>query len=178
MKRTRFDVIVVGAGMVGAALACALGLGGKRVALLEPHLPASFDLDAEPDLRVSAINRASQALFERLGVWQTLAAQRISPFENMTVWDATGSGEIHFDSAEMGETHLGHIIENRLEFRNHHNHQQDNNGYSHTNDHDRIYHRGFDLFLGALRFFHKACKTRKDNIQHTTGFTSLDHVYK
>ncbi|MDQ7075114.1 MAG: UbiH/UbiF/VisC/COQ6 family ubiquinone biosynthesis hydroxylase [Gammaproteobacteria bacterium] len=114
MKQTRFDVIVVGAGMVGAALACALGLGGKRVALLEPHLPVSFDLDAEPDLRVSAINRASQALFERLGVWQTLAAQRISPFENMTVWDATGSGEIHFDSAEMGEPYLGHIIENRL----------------------------------------------------------------
>ncbi|MDQ7016008.1 MAG: UbiH/UbiF/VisC/COQ6 family ubiquinone biosynthesis hydroxylase [Gammaproteobacteria bacterium] len=114
MKQTRFDVIVVGAGMVGAALACALGLSGKRVALLEPHLPASFDLDAEPDLRVSAINRASQALFERLGVWQALAAQRISPFENMTVWDATGSGEIHFDSAEMGEPYLGHIIENRL----------------------------------------------------------------
>ncbi|MDQ7017006.1 MAG: NAD(P)-binding protein, partial [Gammaproteobacteria bacterium] len=37
MKQTRFDVIVVGAGMVGAALACALGLSGKRVALLEPH---------------------------------------------------------------------------------------------------------------------------------------------
>jgi len=109
-----FDVLVVGAGMVGAALACALGLSGKRVALLEAHLPSPFRLADEPDLRVSAISRASQALFEQLGVWQNLAAQRISPFENMTVWDASGAGEIHFDSADMGETHLGHIIENRL----------------------------------------------------------------
>jgi len=109
-----FDVVVVGAGMVGAALACALGLAGKRVALLEAQLPSAFELGEAVDLRVSAISRASQALFERLGVWQSMAALRISPFENMTVWDATGTGEIHFDSAEMGEIHLGHIIENRL----------------------------------------------------------------
>jgi 2-octaprenylphenol hydroxylase len=32
----------------------------------------------------------------------------------MHVWDATGSGSIHFDAATIGEANLGHIIENRV----------------------------------------------------------------
>ena len=40
--------------------------------------------------------------------------QRVSPFEHMHVWDATGSGLIHFDAAELGVDVLGHIVENNV----------------------------------------------------------------
>ncbi len=108
------DVVIVGGGMVGATLACALGDSSLKVILLEAG-SGEYQLPAEGfELRVSAITRASQRIFETLGVWQGIAARRISPYRDMHVWDAAGSGVIHFDSAEIGEATLGHIIENNV----------------------------------------------------------------
>jgi 2-octaprenylphenol hydroxylase len=66
------------------------------------------------DLRVSAITCASQRIFAAVGAWESRIAQRISPFRKMRVWDASGSGQIHFDSAALGEPLLGWIIENSV----------------------------------------------------------------
>ena len=66
------------------------------------------------DLRVSALTRASQRILENLGVWNRMSEMRISPYRGMLVWDATGSGSIEFDAAEIGEPDLGHIVENRV----------------------------------------------------------------
>ena len=106
------DVVIVGGGMVGATLACALGDSPLKVALLEAG-SGQYRLPQQGyALRVSAITRASQRIFEALGVWDKIAAYRITPYRDMHVWDASGSGVIHFDSAELGEADLGHIIEN------------------------------------------------------------------
>lgn len=113
-KPPRFDVIVVGAGMVGAALALALGRQGFKVALVDAHAPQLEWPQEGYDIRVSAITRASQHIFESLGAWPMMQAQRISPYRDMHVWDAGGDGVIHFDSADIGEPDLGHIIENRV----------------------------------------------------------------
>jgi len=109
-----YDIIIVGAGMVGATLACALGQQGFNIALVEANKP-NFDWPADSvDQRVSAITCASQNIFESIGAWKIMAEQRISPYREMRVWDATGSGEIHFDSADLGVPLLGHIVENRV----------------------------------------------------------------
>ncbi len=109
-----YPVAVVGASMVGSALACALGLRGIRVALIEA-LPSSAESEwANFDVRVSAVTRASQRIFETLGAWAGMASRRVSPYREMHVWDAVGRGSIHFDSADIGEPNLGHIIENRV----------------------------------------------------------------
>ena len=108
-----YDVVIVGGGMVGTTLACALGGTSLRVALIEAMTPRLKWPQAGLDLRVSAITRATQYIFESLDVWPKIDAQRLSPFRNMHVWDATGTGVIHFDSADLGEALLGHIIENR-----------------------------------------------------------------
>lgn len=101
--------------MVGATLACALAKNSElQVALLEGAPLERIRPDAEVDLRVSAITLASQRVFRALGVWDTIAAWRVSPFRQMQVWDATGSGHIYFDSASLGEPVLGWIIENRV----------------------------------------------------------------
>ena len=100
--------------MVGATLACALGQQGFRIGLIEAHKP-DFDWPEDSvDQRVSAITCASQKIFESVGAWSTMCEQRVSPYRDMCVWDATGSGSVHFDSAQLGEPLLGHIVENRV----------------------------------------------------------------
>jgi 2-polyprenylphenol 6-hydroxylase len=120
------DVLVVGGGVVGAAMALALacrpapaavdpsGLPGLRVALLERTPPAPFDPLGEADLRVFAVNRASQRLFESLGVWPAMISRGVNPYQAMEVWDARSPGRIRFEAAEVGEPDLGHIVENRV----------------------------------------------------------------
>ncbi|MDQ2694947.1 MAG: UbiH/UbiF/VisC/COQ6 family ubiquinone biosynthesis hydroxylase [Pseudomonadota bacterium] len=112
MSACDYDIAINGGGMVGAALACALGDGPWRVALLETaRLPPP---GPEVDLRVSAITLASQRFFQTLGAWEAMTHIRVGPFREMHVWDATGPGQIHFTSAAVGEAQLGWIIENRV----------------------------------------------------------------
>ena len=111
-----YDIIIVGAGMVGATLACGLAEEAEQLSIAvidanTPHL--DWDKDSY-DTRVSAITRASQMIFKSCGVWEKIQDQRVSPYRDMFVWDAAGKGELHFDSADMGEADLGHIIENRV----------------------------------------------------------------
>ncbi len=111
---TPFDLIIVGGGMVGAALACAMGERNFRVALVEGREPDISWPQNDYEIRVSAITRASQHVFENLHAWHYMTKRRICAYRQMQVWDATGSGHIHFDCAEIGEPDLGHIIENSV----------------------------------------------------------------
>ena len=111
-----YDIVIVGAGMVGATLACGLAEEAEQlnIAIIDANAP-NFDWDENSyDMRVSAITRASQTLFKNIGAWEKIIEQRVSPYQDMFVWDEGGKGELHFDSADMGETDLGHIIENRV----------------------------------------------------------------
>lgn len=109
-----YDVIIVGAGMVGATLACRLAGSGMQVAIVDASQPAMSWAEEGYDIRVSAITRASQQIFAAEGIWPYMLQERVTPYRDMHVWDAGGSGAIHFDSAEIGEAELGHIIENRV----------------------------------------------------------------
>ncbi|MDD2814897.1 MAG: UbiH/UbiF/VisC/COQ6 family ubiquinone biosynthesis hydroxylase [Thiotrichaceae bacterium] len=106
-----YDVIIAGAGLVGASLACALLQGGLNVALIEAAPPQTLDLQTW-DIRTFALTRASERILENLGVWQDLA--RVSPFTKMEVWDANGVGAIHFDCTSLAEPVLGYIAEQRV----------------------------------------------------------------
>ncbi len=109
----RSDLIVVGGGMVGAAFARACSGKGLTITVVESRAPARDWPSGEIDLRVSALSRASQRILSRLGAWPRIAELGASPYRQMHVWDAVAGGSIHFDSAEIGEPDLGHIVENR-----------------------------------------------------------------
>ncbi len=113
-KQQQFDIIINGGGMVGLLLANALAMHKLSIAIIETGTRQPTWNREQFDLRVSAITRASQQIFTTLGIWQDMAAMRISPFREMHVWDSTGDGVIHFDSAEIGQDCLGHIIENSV----------------------------------------------------------------
>ena len=107
-----YDVIVAGGGLVGAAVALALGGTGLHVAIVErSDAPAEAPGPAF-GLRVSALTVASERILRALDAWPALPAERIGPMRQMHVWERTGA--VHFDSAEIGEPVLGHIIENAI----------------------------------------------------------------
>ncbi|MEW6729487.1 MAG: UbiH/UbiF/VisC/COQ6 family ubiquinone biosynthesis hydroxylase [Pseudomonadota bacterium] len=108
------DVLIIGGGMVGAALACALGRSGFEVHVVEAQAPEPFAQEQPLDLRVSAVSLASQALLEAVDAWRHVLDMRAVPFRRMRVWDREGPGETTFDSRDIGEPALGHIVENRL----------------------------------------------------------------
>jgi 2-octaprenylphenol hydroxylase len=108
------QVIVVGAGMVGSALACALAQKGFKTAVAEVRAPETQWPEGSYDVRVSAITRCSQAIFQNLGVWDAMQAQRVTAYRDMRVWDTADFGEIRFSAADVGEPDLGHIVENRV----------------------------------------------------------------
>jgi 2-octaprenylphenol hydroxylase len=119
----QFDMVIIGGGMVGTALACALAEASLnsallKIALVETQLPiAPFNspaLVADVDMRVSALNRASEAFLKAINVWQDIPDARKSAYDKMRIWDGVGTGHIQFDAVELAEEHLGHIVENRV----------------------------------------------------------------
>ena len=108
------DVLIIGGGMVGMALACVLAKQGFEVHVLEEKPPKPFDPAQALDLRVSAVSLASENLLQAAGAWAHVLAMRATPFRRMRVWDQAGFGDTRFDSREIGEPFLGHIVENRI----------------------------------------------------------------
>lgn len=108
-----YDVVIIGGGMVGLTVAAALHDSGLRLAVLESQQPPTT-LSAQPDVRVSAINLASQNILQRLGVWPAIKARRSTPYTRMEVWEQDSFGRIAFAANEINAPHLGHIIENAV----------------------------------------------------------------
>lgn len=108
-----YDIIIVGGGLAGLTLACALP-AQLNIAIIEEKPPSMQWQSGEYDIRVSAINRASQHIFASIDAWENMQAMRIAPYRAMQVWDVAGRGEIDFDSLAIGEPDLGHIVENSV----------------------------------------------------------------
>ena len=115
MSSTDFDIVIAGAGMVGACAAFALAGNGFRVALVEAMPAPDFDTSgADFDLRVSAISPRSRAILEDLGVWQQLDQERVCYYEQMFIWHQHGEASIGFDAVDLARDNLGAIVENRI----------------------------------------------------------------
>ncbi|WP_434678522.1 2-octaprenyl-3-methyl-6-methoxy-1,4-benzoquinol hydroxylase [Pseudomonas sp. R1-18] len=113
---TRADVLIVGAGMVGSALALALQGSGLDIIVVDGGSLSvkPFDSQSAFEPRVSALSAASQRILQRLDVWDGIAARRVSPYGHMHVWDGSGTGQIHFSASSVHADVLGHIVENRV----------------------------------------------------------------
>ena len=114
-----YDIVIVGAGIVGSALACALAKSSFSIAIIEAQ-ERVIDRNEQAtsvdgfDVRVSAITIASQQLLEDIGAWEIIAENRLSPYRHMHVWDAEGTGSIDFDADDINQLALGHIVENKV----------------------------------------------------------------
>ncbi|PHM29855.1 monooxygenase family protein [Xenorhabdus budapestensis] len=109
----KFDIVVVGAGMIGAATALGLAQEGWRVALLEHQPPQPYNADHEPDVRVSAISCASVGLLKQLGAWKNVLQMRSAPYRTLETWEQNDSNVI-FDAESLGLPELGFMVENHI----------------------------------------------------------------
>ena len=112
--KTDFDVVVVGAGMVGGTLAALLGRAGFEVALVEAHEPATFDAAQDVDLRVSALSPGSQMILDQAGAWRAISRSRFNPYRQMHVEGESSDEVLDFDARAFGMEALGFLVENPL----------------------------------------------------------------
>nr|XP_033807878.1 ubiquinone biosynthesis monooxygenase COQ6, mitochondrial isoform X3 [Geotrypetes seraphini] len=113
--RDLYDVVISGGGLVGTAMACALGydphFSNMRILLLEAgHRKVIDRLPEGYSNRVSAITPGSTTLLNRFGAWDHICRMRLKPFRRMQVWDGCSDAMITFDREELED--MGYIIEN------------------------------------------------------------------
>lgn len=112
-SKTCFEVAIVGGGMVGASLARALE--GERIALIAPRPASPARDDASGfDSRVYAISPGNAAFLQRLGAWDAIPPERLTPVHAMRVQGDDGSSAIEFDAYRSGVGEIAWIVEDRL----------------------------------------------------------------
>ena len=110
----KYDIVVVGAGMVGAAAASLLARSGFSVAVIDQHEPRPFDASQAVGLRVSAFSPGSADILAEAGAWRQVERQRHCPYRRMVVEDREETSVLEFDAVEFGLDQLGTIVENEL----------------------------------------------------------------
>jgi ubiquinone biosynthesis monooxygenase Coq6 len=116
------DVVIVGGGVAGAALACALrrneATSDLQVMVVDANDSIKRPLkDAKPDARCVALTPRSRSVLDACGprVWARITENgRVRAFENMQAWDGVGGGHVSYAASELGAEALGHVVENSL----------------------------------------------------------------
>lgn len=107
MQQSEFDILIVGAGLAGASLACALAATSLRIGVIDARAPHRAE---GWDSRVYALSQASTAFLEELKIWPRLDAERIARVERMEVFGDAG-GAIDFSAWDAGLDALAWISE-------------------------------------------------------------------
>lgn len=111
------DVLIVGGGMAGMTLACALAGAGVPVSVLD-RAPPEAQMTGDYDGRASAIAHASAMALRGIGLWPLLEPHA-SPIKDIRVADGHPMRGIsplflHYDHRDVGDAPFGYIIENRV----------------------------------------------------------------
>lgn len=112
VKKVIYDVVIVGGGMVGASLACALGETGMHVAVIEA---VRFQSDDQPsyDVRTISLSHGSREIFTSLGIWSLIDKAAVCPIRSIHVSDRGRPGLARLESSDAGVDALGYVVENR-----------------------------------------------------------------
>ncbi|WP_423823612.1 2-octaprenyl-6-methoxyphenyl hydroxylase [Salinisphaera sp. SPP-AMP-43] len=105
-----YDIAVVGGGLAGASLACALSDTGLRIALIEA---VAFDAPADENLqaRTTALAWGTRAMFDELGLWSAMADEAAA-IERLHVSQAGHFGRVTVAAAEYDLPALGYVVPN------------------------------------------------------------------
>lgn len=95
-----YDVVIVGAGLVGCSLALSLAQhSALSIAVLE-RAPA-IKGNPNPNQRVVALGNVASSMLQENGVFDALGAEFCHPYQRMFVWDECSAGELNFDAQQQ-----------------------------------------------------------------------------
>ncbi|MDQ7004244.1 MAG: FAD-dependent oxidoreductase [Ghiorsea sp.] len=110
MNKT-YDVMIVGAGVIGSALALALSKQGYSIALLDAQNPSFAATNPE---RVIALNEGSKRYLDSLGVWQDMMQQGAGWIKHVAVREPAHMSAMDMTHTELGNAPaLGYVLEIR-----------------------------------------------------------------
>ncbi len=111
-KQLEYDVVVIGAGIVGLTTALSLHQKGHAVAVIS-NQTLKKQVSSDKDPIVCAINRPSENLLKSLDIWDKLPK---SDYDHVLIWESFHREDILFSGSECAEPNLGHIIANKAIF--------------------------------------------------------------
>lgn len=112
MSRQTFDVVIVGAGLVGSVMALLLSKAKFNVALVDKTAPKLAAIKP-PGLLTSTLTYHSIQCLNQLGVWKLLTPQQKTSFTKMCVWEQEAwSQRIEFNSLNLHYPFLGAVVYN------------------------------------------------------------------
>jgi len=104
------EVVIVGGGLAGLSMACALGSAGVPTVCIDRDSPAAQEA-AEFDLRTTAIAFGSRQVLAGAGLWAAMVDEA-GPILQIRVADNHAPLFVHYDHREVGDQPLGWILEN------------------------------------------------------------------
>ncbi len=107
---TDYDIAIVGGGLAGASLACALTGSGLRLAVIESQSlrPAAPKYDD----RTLALAYGSRRIFEGMRLWQDIEARAgATPIKRIHISDRGRFGITRLNAADAGLEALGYVVE-------------------------------------------------------------------
>lgn len=105
-----FDLIIIGGGLAGASLACALRGQGLKIAVVEAY---EINTDEQPcyDERTVALSYGSRVIFDSMGVWDRLS-DCAEPIDTIHISDRGHFGVTRLTKEQEGVEALGYVLEN------------------------------------------------------------------
>jgi len=108
-----YDIVIIGGGLVGASLACALGEQDLKIAVIEA-VPLSSTSQPSYNDRTVALGYGSRQIFEGIGIWSEIAELGATAIKKIHVSDRGHMGKTRLDCASEGLDALGYVVETRL----------------------------------------------------------------
>ncbi|WP_372521932.1 2-octaprenyl-6-methoxyphenyl hydroxylase [Sulfuricaulis sp.] len=109
--KTDYDILIIGGGLVGASLACALRASGLRLGVIEA-VPLAASSQPGYDDRTLALAYGSKRIFETLGVWEGIVPET-TRIDRIHISDRGHFGVTRLTAAEAGLPALGYVVPNR-----------------------------------------------------------------
>ncbi|KAK6635903.1 hypothetical protein RUM44_001157 [Polyplax serrata] len=119
-RQNHYDIAIAGGGLVGTAMACAVGqntkLSEKKIILLESskeqNSAKKIGVGDDYSNRVVSINPGNKSFLETLGAWKYISDTRYKVVKKLQVWDACSDALITFNDDLIDD--VSYIVENNL----------------------------------------------------------------
>lgn len=106
------EVVVVGGGLAGLSLACALGTAGVPTVCVDRDSPAAQSV-AGFDIRTTALAHCAKEVLAGAGVWPHLVSDA-QPINDIRVIDQGSPLRVHYDHRAIGSEPLGYVLDNAV----------------------------------------------------------------